>query len=168
MFERNTPAAGIGKKLGSRAYKKKWEHHERMLTLPWGLWPLFQHIQVNSAAVQLHARSLLTICTCCFLSGIWFSPCPASHVRSYCYGCYTCTLSRDTSRSQHHKYGGQHQPSPVFQRISCQKEVGWVGSTNLSLQAGVGTRRFNLQREQTETAITLKSWKRRFSELLFI
>lgn len=155
MFERNTAAAGIGRMLGSRVYKKEWEHHKRMLTLPGGLCLLFQHIQVKSAVVQLRARSFLTTCTYCFLSGIWVSPCPASHARSYCCGCYTCTLSRDTSRGKYHKYGGQHQPRPLF-RESLSERSGMGGSTNLSLQAGVGTRRFNLQREQTETAITLE------------
>lgn len=77
---------------------------------------------------------------------------PVSHAGSYC--CNSCTFSRATNTVKCHKYGGQQQIS-LFQRISQERSGRWDG-TNLSLQAGVGTRRFNLQKEQTETAITLE------------
>lgn len=50
---------------------------------------------------------------------------------------------------------GDTSPALSF-RESLSERSGMGGGTNLSLQAGVGTRRFNLQREQTETAITLE------------
>lgn len=50
---------------------------------------------------------------------------------------------------------GNTSPALSFRESLVRKK--WDGGgTNLSLQADVGTRRFNLQREQTETAIILK------------
>lgn len=151
MFESNTSSRNwkkAGKQNTQKEMRTPWKDaHSALRTAssPPTHTSQFCCCPASHQVLPHHLHLLLPVRIC-------FSPCPASHVRSCCY---TCTLSRDTPVVNTRNMEGNIIPALSFREPLVRKK--WDGgSTNLSLQAGVGTRRFNLQREQTERAITLE------------